>query len=386
MKIKVLEDIKQISGISYILPGLLLVTFLLMIMPSANGTQNIAAKTSSANPVSQAPDMEKDLTTLEQKFFEHTYSSDTVSARLERLEKLVFGETRSGSEEERLNKLMAVLPSEAVQPEDNTQNNVSPDSNATSNNSVPEQANNQPSNDENQVPDTSGVDYYPRVTNLEQAICGRTFINLPIRKRLEQLELKAFGKVSQLDDLSQRVSLLEGYSNSLYPQANAVPQTESAPDNNNQAATEDEQASNNEPTGTIHNFTPQALAPYNNPNEPDNNEYSSSGTTNSPAVSSSSNYGKTFAKQAEPKKQHPLLHSLAHALETVGQVAAGALSTVGSSMMSGGYGGYGGNGMGGYGMGGYGMGMPSGGYGMSGYGTGGYGMGMPGNGIGRFSY
>src|SRR5476649_819444 len=48
----------------------------------------------------------QDLSKLETKFFEHTYATDSSNDRLARLEKMVFGETRTGSDAERLSNLM----------------------------------------------------------------------------------------------------------------------------------------------------------------------------------------------------------------------------------------------------------------------------------------
>ncbi|HEY9784192.1 MAG TPA: hypothetical protein V6D17_02245, partial [Candidatus Obscuribacterales bacterium] len=50
-----------------------------------------------------------DLAELENKFFFHEYKNETADARLERLEKLVFGEAGSGSESARLQRLKAAV-------------------------------------------------------------------------------------------------------------------------------------------------------------------------------------------------------------------------------------------------------------------------------------
>src|SRR5262249_52032077 len=50
------------------------------------------------------------LSKLEVKFFQHDYPTDTMASRLERLEKMVFGEIRSGSDYDRLSNLLAAVP------------------------------------------------------------------------------------------------------------------------------------------------------------------------------------------------------------------------------------------------------------------------------------
>src|SRR6185437_13007069 len=56
------------------------------------------------------PESDPNLVKLEMKFFEHDYSKDNLTARLSRLEKLVFGETKSGDAAVRLKNLVAAVP------------------------------------------------------------------------------------------------------------------------------------------------------------------------------------------------------------------------------------------------------------------------------------
>ncbi len=53
---------------------------------------------------------------LENKFFEHTYSRESLSRRLERIEKMVFGEGKTGSDDDRLAQLLAIVPTKNTQP------------------------------------------------------------------------------------------------------------------------------------------------------------------------------------------------------------------------------------------------------------------------------
>src|SRR5262249_54334990 len=53
---------------------------------------------------------EASLQRLEQKFFQHTYVKDSESDRLERIEKMVFGETKTGSDQQRLDNLVQAIP------------------------------------------------------------------------------------------------------------------------------------------------------------------------------------------------------------------------------------------------------------------------------------
>jgi len=50
-----------------------------------------------------------DLDSLETRFFQHTYPNQSMSERLDRLDQLVFGVARKGSDQERLTKIQSVL-------------------------------------------------------------------------------------------------------------------------------------------------------------------------------------------------------------------------------------------------------------------------------------
>ncbi|HEY9787613.1 MAG TPA: hypothetical protein V6D17_19655 [Candidatus Obscuribacterales bacterium] len=146
----------------------------------------------------------KDLSGLENRFFEHTYAQDTVNDRLDRLEKMVFGETKQGTSEERIASLMAALPDPENDPTQAPPQSTSAGSDGStdsSGQSASSTVDNQPSGD-----------HYPRVDALETAMLGSTYQNEPIRQRLDQLELKAFGKQSTTLDLSDRVDRLEQYA------------------------------------------------------------------------------------------------------------------------------------------------------------------------------
>lgn len=53
---------------------------------------------------------------------------------------------------------------------------------------------------------------YPHITALEQTILGQTYIDDPLKKRLERMEKKAFGVVSSSNDLSERTDALDEYT------------------------------------------------------------------------------------------------------------------------------------------------------------------------------
>jgi hypothetical protein len=151
-----------------------------------------------------------DLTSLENRFFMHAYSSDTVDERLDRLDKLVYGRVRQGTDQDRISSLLLSVP------------NVQSQSVATStSSSQPGSTTLEPEHPQTAMPgpapsraSSSGqtVDYYPTVTALEKKIEGTTNISLPVQDRLAKLETVAFGKPSTSDDLSKRVDHLKEYA------------------------------------------------------------------------------------------------------------------------------------------------------------------------------
>ncbi len=116
-----------------------------------------------------------------------------MARRLDRLEKLVFGDARQGTNEERLANLMSAVP---VIPE--LSRPVSTTGGAAPKHHSSTLAAN-PSD-------------YPAVSTLENQILGAPHKDDQIRTRLDRLETKAFGNPSKCDDLSLRVSELQEFA------------------------------------------------------------------------------------------------------------------------------------------------------------------------------
>lgn len=167
-----------------------------------------------------------DIASLETRFFDHTYPQESMDARLDRLERMVFGEQKTGSDQARLTALLLAVPAEPAasspaSPGDGTgQTTASSDTPTTSpsgQSDQPSQGNG--SSDTSSAPgDVTNSSDYPRITQLEQEILGKTFTNEPIQNRLEQLELKAFGKAKTNVDLADRTEALEDYADKHFPQ------------------------------------------------------------------------------------------------------------------------------------------------------------------------
>ncbi|MBP6744536.1 hypothetical protein KA344_04850 [bacterium] len=156
------------------------------------------------------------LTQLEDHFFQHTYPADTEDDRLTRLEKLVFGEAKAGDTATRISDLQKVVTeagtdstsSSSPSPASQTQTGNQTQTGTSNSNSDTNSSNANNSGNSSDSAALAGTDY-PRVDELEQLILNQSFKQMPLSKRLNQLEVKAFGKPSNDDDLSARTDALE---------------------------------------------------------------------------------------------------------------------------------------------------------------------------------
>ena len=144
---------------------------------------------------------------LEKHFFEHTYPGDTTDDRVSRLEKMVFGEAKSGDDGKRIADLQQVVTaagSESDAQGSSANNNAAPTASSNSSNANGSAGNGSTADDTAY----SGTDY-PRVDMLEEVILGQEYRQLSLKKRLVQLEMKVYGKPGTDDDLSSRTDMLE---------------------------------------------------------------------------------------------------------------------------------------------------------------------------------
>lgn len=146
---------------------------------------------------------------LENKFFQHDYAKDDVPSRLERLEKMVFGEAKSGDDDQRLKNLVAAVPNlnevetpTASAPASSPSHAGTPTGGGQHKQAPPTQIADEPSEP------IEGGSNYPAVSAIEKRVFNKDFSNEPITKRLDRLEMKAFGKTSPNAELIDRVDRL----------------------------------------------------------------------------------------------------------------------------------------------------------------------------------
>ncbi len=166
----------------------------------------------NAEPVyALSKELSSDLTKMEIKFFDHDYKKESEENRIERVEKLVFGESKTGSEEDRMSALLAAVP-DLNSAKNNDKQNANQDDAQSSTGAQAGNDRSQSADDPNA--DASAADPstdYPRVDAIEQILLGKTYRDEGLGKRLAQLEMKAFKKVSSDPDLSKRTEDLEKY-------------------------------------------------------------------------------------------------------------------------------------------------------------------------------
>jgi hypothetical protein len=182
------------------------------------------------------PESDPSLLKLEMKFFQHDYSKDDVAARLTRLEKMVFGETKSGDPATRLKNLVAAVPNLDASVEAPAANTAASGSRGGAGDrqmASPTPARTASGNEDEDLvsreSQITGSSQYPAVTAIEKKLLGKDYASEPIVKRLGRLETNVYGKPSQSDDLSERVDNLKARTG-IDLAATPPPGTESADD------------------------------------------------------------------------------------------------------------------------------------------------------------
>ncbi len=177
----------------------------------------IAADNSSKQSEASVSDIEDKLGKLESKLFQHRYPKDNTDARLDRIEKIVFGESQKGCADQRVASLVKAVPNLDNSPSISSASSESSTA-GTSNKISDEMAAAQSRHHKNKAKEIASEDAanestsignYPAVTAMETKLFGKDYASEPIKNRLSRLEKKALGSESTSDDLSERVDKLK---------------------------------------------------------------------------------------------------------------------------------------------------------------------------------
>ena len=132
---------------------------------------------------------------IENSLYGFTYSDDTDSVRLNRIEEKVYGKKSTGAEKNRIAKLKkdlnVDLMGQEIEPRE--------DSFMTDDDFIVY---------EKEPPEASKMDY-PAIDELEKQVFKKEFKNENIKTRLSKLEKETFKKTYDNDDLSKRVDRLK---------------------------------------------------------------------------------------------------------------------------------------------------------------------------------
>jgi len=195
-------------------PGLLLGLGVTGVMASAAIANSARASASAADgQTSSTPEM---LTRFEDQLLECSYPKEPVETRLARLEQFVFGSKSTGPIPDRMQALSVAIQNAAPKngsggdAVSSRQDSSSVQNSGQSSASTPGLA---PPLGANTPVASSygdlGFGSYPRVTQLEQQLLGKTYVSDPLPKRVSRLEMKQFGKVTPGDDYGDRIDQLD---------------------------------------------------------------------------------------------------------------------------------------------------------------------------------
>jgi hypothetical protein len=146
---------------------------------------------------------------LENRYFFHTYEQDPIEKRLQRLELLVYGQTKSGDEQDRLQHLNVTIAERdresalKMQRQHEAANSPAPANPETSTNPEPKK----PENIAKVAP-AAGAARYPAVTSLEWKVLKKSYSDESLDDRLARLETKVFGQPSNTMSYADRVERL----------------------------------------------------------------------------------------------------------------------------------------------------------------------------------
>lgn len=161
-----------------------------------------------AAPASPATDAS--LAKLEEKFFHTTYAKDALDARLDRLEKMVFGEAKDGDAAKRVAQLIEAVPNLNSSSDDGGEAESTPPAASQGPRGARPGKSSRPQAEEEEPRAQVPAGRYPAVSAIERKVFGKEFDSEPVSNRLARLETKVFGKPSQSTDLTDRTDRLKG--------------------------------------------------------------------------------------------------------------------------------------------------------------------------------
>lgn len=183
---------------------------------------------------------DSNLLKLEDKFFHKSYPKETMDERLDRIEKMVFGEAKDGAEDARLSALVQAVPT--LNQVDTT--SAPPQQTANRSNGSGNASGKPPAAADDEEDSTPApIGHYPAIDAMEKKVLGKPYSQEPVNQRLARLETKLFGKPSTSTDLTDRTDKLK--------LASGVDITKSAPLNTDWADEDEDEPTNITPPSPV---------------------------------------------------------------------------------------------------------------------------------------
>lgn len=149
-----------------------------------------------------ATDVDKSLSVLENRYFFHHYGHDPVEKRLERIELLILGDTRSGTAEARIQNIQ-----KAVQLRDSQAAKIMREGQAQTQGAGNGAAADKNLGNKNSAPGNSSS--YPAVGTIEWRVLKKTYPQESLDQRLNRLETNLFGVPAQAMSYVDRIERLK---------------------------------------------------------------------------------------------------------------------------------------------------------------------------------
>ncbi|MCC7529797.1 MAG: hypothetical protein IT342_14840 [Candidatus Melainabacteria bacterium] len=187
---------------------------------------------------------DSNLLKLEDKFFHKTYEKELMDARLDRIEKMVFGEAKDGDDAARLSSLVQAVPNlNGGEGSDSAPAQTARKGGGATGGGSARPPATAPQAEEEES-DPAPIGNYPAIDAIEKkAFAGKTYSQEPVNQRLARLETKYFGKPSSSTDLTDRTDRLKAQS--------GIDITKNAPLNADWADEDDEDPTNIAPPSPV---------------------------------------------------------------------------------------------------------------------------------------
>ena len=132
-------------------------------------------------------DQLSEITKIENEIFGFDYTNDSITNRLARLEKNIYGKTNNGKIENRIKKITSDINSEQIGKEIEPTEDTFREDEILADNKV----------------------NYPIVDEIEKKLFNQTYKNRDLHTRIVTIERKIFGKIYDVDDYSTRMDRIK---------------------------------------------------------------------------------------------------------------------------------------------------------------------------------